>query len=100
MGVATFTFQVGMKIEKSPSAHVWNHRVRLKHRAMLPFVSEDRYDHKQACKHTQWVPVSSREVFHDSPSDCYSSKLIPLPIQMTLWEDRIDFKKSFFAKYI
>ena len=43
----------GMKTEKSPSADVWNHKIGLKRRAMLPFASDDRYDHKEACKHTQ-----------------------------------------------
>ena len=73
MRIATFAFQVGMKIEKSPSAYVWNHRMRLKHRAMLPFISEDRYDHKQLFKHSQGVPVSSRKFFHDSQSQASRS---------------------------
>ena len=51
MRLATFAFEMGMKTEKSPSAYVWNHKIRLKHRTMLPFVFADRYDLKKACKY-------------------------------------------------
>ena len=54
----------GMKYEKWASAHVWNRKMRLKHRLMFPFVSADRYGPKQACKHICWVLESSRKFFH------------------------------------
>ena len=41
-----------MKFEKSPSAHVCDSRFRLKCRETFPFVFVDRYDPKQAYKHT------------------------------------------------
>ena len=64
-----------MKTEKSPSAHLWNHKIGLNCRAMLPFASDDRYDHKEACKHTQWVLVSSKKFFRATQSQ--ASAFIP-----------------------
>ena len=42
----------GMKTEKSPSTHVWNRKICLKHRVVFSFVSVDSYDPKDDCKHT------------------------------------------------
>ena len=35
---------------------------------MLPFVSADRYDPKEACKHTCWVLDTNRTFFGDPQS--------------------------------
>ena len=40
------------KRKKSPSAHVCQHIMRVRRRAILPFALRDRYDPKQQCKHT------------------------------------------------
>ena len=41
-----------MEFKKSPSTHVCNRRFRLQRRMTFPFVLADRYDPKEAYKHT------------------------------------------------
>ena len=55
----------GMKTEKSPSTHVWNRKICLKHRVVFPFVSADSYDPKQVCEHTCEVLKSFRKFSRD-----------------------------------
>ena len=57
-----------MKYEKSPSAYVYDHRLRLKCRATSPFVFAVRYDHIEAYKHTCEVVVTSRKFFRATQS--------------------------------
>ena len=49
--VQTF-LKTSKKHEKSPSAHVCKHIMRLRRRVILQFALRDRYDPKQQCKHT------------------------------------------------
>ena len=44
------TVVMTMDFEKSPVAHVWDHRIRSICRKTTPFVSADRYDPKGPCK--------------------------------------------------
>ena len=52
MDWVTFAFGGGIKTQKSPSAYVWDHRFCLGCRMTILFVSTDRYDPKDTCKHT------------------------------------------------
>ena len=53
------------KTKKSPSPYVFCHRMRLKRRTTFPFIFSDRYDLKEACKHTCKVPGTNRK-FHSA----------------------------------
>ena len=68
----TFAFGMGIKTQKSPSAHVWDYRIWLRCRTMFSLMSTDRYDRKQACKHTCWVLEVKRKFFRatQSPTPC------------------------------
>ena len=57
-----------IKTEKSPSAHVWNCKIRLKCRVMFLFIFEDRYDPKEAYKHTCWALDTNKKIFRDPQS--------------------------------
>ena len=50
-----------MKTEKSPAADVWDLKIWLGRRTALPFVSADRYDSKEACKHTCYLLKTNRK---------------------------------------
>ena len=52
-----------IKIEKSPSAHVWNCKIGLKCRVMFLFIFADRYDPKEAYKHTCWALDTNKKIF-------------------------------------
>ena len=64
----TFAFERGMKTEKSPSPYVWDYKIWLKHHWMLSFNFRDRYDPKEAYKHTCWVLEAVRKFFHATQS--------------------------------
>ena len=57
-----------IKIEKSPSAHVWNCKIGLKCRVMFLFIFADRYDSEKAYKHTCWALDTNRMFFRDPQS--------------------------------
>ena len=57
--------EVGMKTEKSPSTHVWNRKICLKHRVVFPFASADSYDPRQVCEHTRGLSESFRKFSRD-----------------------------------
>ena len=54
--------------EKSPSAHVWNCKIRLECRVMSPFVFADRYDPKEVYKHTCLALDTNTKFFRDPQS--------------------------------
>ena len=51
MILCSITLEGSIKTEKSPSADVCNLKICMKRRAVLPFVSVDRYESKEAYKH-------------------------------------------------
>ena len=53
----------GMKPKKSPPARVWNHKIRLRHRARPLFIFLDWYDPKQAYKYLFWVLGVTKKFF-------------------------------------
>ena len=55
----------GMKTEKLASTYVWNPKICLRHRVVLPFDSADSYDPRQVCKHTREVSESFRKFSRD-----------------------------------
>ena len=58
-----FALNGSMKSEKFVTAHVCSRKIRLRPRMMLPFISVDRYDPKEHCKHTCKVLMTSRNFF-------------------------------------
>ena len=61
---AKIAFEVGMKSKKSPPAHVFDLKIRLRRRAMFWFALTDRYDVKQDFRHTWCVLRTQRKFFH------------------------------------
>ena len=59
-----FVFGGGMNFKKCALTYVWNYRIWLKCRAMLSFVSTDRYDCKEAYTYTCCIIKLIRKVFH------------------------------------
>ena len=49
--MSSFALEGGIKTEKSPLPHVFDCKIRLEYRTMMPFVSTDRYDPNNAFKH-------------------------------------------------
>ena len=75
-----------IKTEKSPSAHVWSCKIWLKHRMMLLFVSTDRYDPKEAYKHTCWSLGTNRKVFGATQSQA-SHSLKAIIFKVSKWSE-------------
>ena len=65
-GFCRLTISGSMKIEKTSSPYVWICIARTKCRGMLPFVSADSYDPKEAFKHICWVMECIRKFFRDT----------------------------------
>ena len=54
--------------KKSPWGHVCDYKIWLGCGMMLPFNFSDRYNPKEACNHTYWVPVRNRKILRDTQS--------------------------------
>ena len=68
MALEYFASEGSMKIEKTPLADVWDHKICLVCRTMLSLLSTDRYDPKETFQHICWVLVINRKIFHDTQS--------------------------------
>ena len=58
--LVVFAFYGSIKTKKSPSPHVFNFKIGLKYHTVMPFVSTDRYDPKDACKYSLCVLKSNK----------------------------------------
>ena len=62
------TFHLSPNGQKITTWNVFDHTDRSVDRMMLPFVSADSYDPKDACKHTCWLLKTERKFSHGTQS--------------------------------
>ena len=61
--LVVFAFYGSIKTKKSPSSHVFNFIIGLKYRAVMSFISTDRYDPNGARKYSSSVLKSNKKFF-------------------------------------
>ena len=61
--LVVFALYGSIKTKKSPSPHIFNFKIRLKYHTVMPFLSTDRYDPKDACKYSLCVLKSNKNFF-------------------------------------